>query len=296
MNTTFYGTGVAIVTPFNQSQQVDFDALGKLINSLIDGGVDYLVALGTTGETATLDKKEKVAVLEYVKSKVAQRVPIVAGIGGNNTKEILDNLTAFDLSKFDAVLSVSPYYNKPTQEGIYQHYKLIATNSPLPIILYNVPGRTSSTIAAETTLRLAQDCPNIIGIKEASANFDIFNQILRDKPENFLVISGDDSVALPMMALGAVGVISVTANALPQQVAQMVRLCLTQEFDKARLIHNQLIEFTKLLFLDGNPAGIKAALHIMHICENVMRLPLLPVNRATFEKIQHEINNISKLT
>jgi 4-hydroxy-tetrahydrodipicolinate synthase len=290
----FYGTGVAMVTPFAADGEVDYNGLKNLINYLIDGGVEYLVSLGTTGESATLNKDEKKKVLEFTAETANKRVPLVAGIGGNNTREIVAQVKGFDVAGYDAVLSVSPYYNKPTQEGIYQHYKAISENSDLPVILYNVPGRTGGNIAAETTVRLASDFKNIIAIKEASGNFDQFNQIMRDKPEEFLLISGDDPVTLPMTALGAAGVISVVANALPQQFSDMVRLCLQGDYNAAQKVHYKLIEFTRLMFCEGNPAGVKSALKYLNICEDHLRLPLVPVSDKTAQRIIEETKNITQ--
>ena len=259
----FYGTGVAMVTPFEANGQVDYDALGRLIDHLIDGGVEYLVSLGTTGESATLSADERKQVFAYTAKKVAGRVGLVAGIAGNNTLEVVDQISKFDTRGYDAILSASPQYNKPTQEGIYQHYKAIAGAAPLPVILYNVPSRTGSNISAETTIRLARDFKNIIGIKEASGNFDQMNQIMRDKPAEFLMISGDDPITLPMVALGGVGVISVVGNVLPHKTSEMTRLCLAGDYKSAQKIHAQLIDFTRLMFVEGSPAGAKTAL--MHL-------------------------------
>src|SRR5215217_437755 len=262
----FHGTGVALVTPFNADGSVDYEGLKNLINYLIDGKVEYLVSLGTTGEASTLNKNEKKKIWEFTAEINNGRLPLVAGIGGNDTASILEDIKEFQGNGYDAILSASPYYNKPTQEGIYQHYKVIGEQSNLPVLLYNVPGRTGSNISAETTCRLAIDCENIIAIKEASGNFDQFNQIMRDKPENFLLISGDDPVALPMIALGAAGVISVVGNALPSQLSDMIRLCLQGDFSTALPMHLNLIEFTRLMFAEGNPAGVKAALKHFAIC------------------------------
>ena len=290
---TFYGTGVAIVTPFQADGQVDYQGLKNLINYLIDGGVEYIVSLGTTGESATLNKDEKQKVWEVTAETVNKRVNLVVGIGGNNTARVVEGIKGFSVAGYDAILSVSPYYNKPTQEGIYQHYKAIAENSALPILLYNVPGRTGSTICAETTVRLAHDFKNIIGIKEASGNFEIFNQIMRDKPEDFLFISGDDPVTLPMMAMGCAGLISVIGNAVPRQISDMVRACLKGDFAEARRKHYPLIEFTRLMFTEGNPAGVKAALKHLGICGDTVRLPLVPVSQPTASAI---INQLQKIT
>jgi 4-hydroxy-tetrahydrodipicolinate synthase len=284
----FYGTGVAMVTPFQADGQVDYDGLSNLIEHLIDGGVEYLVSLGTTGESATLSEAERKQVWAFTAKAVNKRVGLVAGIGGNNTHEVVDQIKSFNTAGYDAILSSSPHYNKPTQEGIYQHYKAIAQNTQLPIILYNVPSRTGSTISAATTVRLANDFKNIIGIKEASGNFDLFNQLMRDKPEGFLFISGDDPVTLPMMALGAVGVISVIGNALPRQLSDMVRLLLNNDYKGAHKAHYDLIEFTRLMFADGSPAGVKTALKELGICGDVVRLPLVQVGSATAEAIIKE--------
>ena len=281
----FYGTGVAIVTPFHEDGQVDYDGLKKLINYLIDGGVEYLVSLGTTGESATLNSEEKKKVFSFTAEIVNGRVGLVAGIGGNNTHEVVEQVKNFDIKGYDAILSASPAYNKPSQEGIYEHYKAIAENTPLPIILYNVPGRTCSNITAETTVRLAKDFKNIIAIKEASGNFDQFNQIMRDKPKEFMLISGDDPVALPMIALGAVGVISVIGNALPRQLSDMIRICLKGDFKGAQKGHYDLIDFTRLMFLEGSPAGVKTALKQLGICGGTLRLPLVQVSSSTADQI-----------
>ncbi len=281
----FYGTGVALITPFHADGQIDFEALKKLINYLIDGGVEYLVSVGTTGESATLSSEEKTKIFEFTATEVNGRIPLVAGIGGNNTAEIINQFKQFNTTGYSAILSSSPNYNKPTQEGIYQHYKAIAEAAPLPVILYNVPGRTASNISAETTVRLAKDFKNIIAIKEASGNFDQFNQIMRDKPEEFFLISGDDPVTLPMIALGAIGVVSVIGNALPKKISGLVRLCLEGNFKKAQKAHSELIDFTRLMFVEGNPAGVKSALQSLGICDDHLRLPLVPVSAPTAQKI-----------
>ena len=289
----FHGTGVAIITPFQTDGSVDFPALEKLIENLIANGIDYLVSLGTTGETATLTALEKKEIWQFTAQTVAGRVSLVAGIGGNDTRAIIENIKNFDKQGFDAILSVSPYYNKPTQEGIYQHYKAVAAASDLPMILYNVPGRTGSNISAATTVRLAHEVDKIIAIKEASGNFEQFNQIMRDKPTDFMLISGDDPVTLPMIALGAVGVISVIGNAIPQLFSDMVRLCLEEKWEAARNLHFKLIEFTRLMFVDGNPAGVKEALQFSGICENTLRLPLVPVNPQISNLIKEELQKLN---
>ena len=288
-----YGTGVALVTPFTGDGQVDYQALKRLINYLIDGKVDYLVSVGTTGESATLSNDEKTKIFEFTAAEVNGRVPLVAGIGGNNTAEIINQVKQFNTTGYSAILSSSPNYNKPTQEGIYQHYKVIAAAAPLPLILYNVPGRTGSNINADTTVRLANDFQSIIAIKDASGNFDQFNQVMRDKPEDFLLISSDDPVTLPMIALGAVGVISVIGNALPKQVSDLVRLCLDGNFKQAQKAHNGLIDFTRLMFAEGNPAGVKSALKSLGICDDRLRLPLVPVSAITAQKIAEETKKLT---
>jgi 4-hydroxy-tetrahydrodipicolinate synthase len=288
----FHGTGVALVTPFNADGSVDYDGLKKLINYQIDGKVEYLVSLGTTGEAATLTKEEKKKIWAYTAEINNGRLPLVAGIGGNYTAEVTEAVREFDRNGYDAILSASPYYNKPTQEGIYQHYKAISEATDLSVFLYNVPGRTASNVSAETTCRLATECRNIIGIKEASGNFDQFSQIMRDKPADFMLISGDDPVALPMIALGAVGLISVSGNALPLETSEMVRACLRGDFKAAQPLHLQLIEFTRLMFAEGNPAGAKAALKHFGICGNEVRLPLIAGSTGLTEAIVSQIAKI----
>ncbi|MFH1161358.1 MAG: 4-hydroxy-tetrahydrodipicolinate synthase [bacterium] len=278
-NKKFRGTGVAIVTPFKKSGAIDFNAYGNLLDFVIEGGVDYIVALGTTGEAPTLSGQEKKAFVEFSVGKIHKRVPLVVGIGGNNTSEVVSAIRAMPLKGVDAILSVSPYYNKPQQEGIYRHFKAVAEASPLPVILYTVPGRTGSNIAATTTIRLAKDFPNIIGIKEASGNLDQIYQVLKQRPTDFLVISGDDGLTLPMLSVGAHGVISVAANAYPKEFSAMVRLGLKGNFIKAREFHFLLIDFINALFADGSPAGIKAALKRKKLCRDTLRLPLVPVNK-----------------
>ncbi|WP_214225717.1 4-hydroxy-tetrahydrodipicolinate synthase [Pedobacter sp. B4-66] len=289
----FHGTGVALVTPFNADGSVDFDGLKNLINYQIEGKVEYLVSLGTTGEASTLNKDEKKKIWEFTAEINNGRLPLIAGIGGNDTRAIAQNIKDFEVNGYEAILSASPYYNKPTQEGIYQHYKALSESSSLPIFLYNVPGRTGSNISAETTCRLATDFKNIIAIKEASGNFDQFNQIMRDKPADFMLISGDDPVAMPMISIGAVGVISVIGNALPKQLSDMIRLCLAGDFAKALPLHLSLIEFTRLMFAEGNPAGAKAALKHLDVCEDNLRLPLVQVSSNIREAIIAEANKIT---
>lgn len=282
-----------MVTPFEANGQVDYDALERLIDHIIDGGVEYLVSLGTTGENVTLSAEERKRVFAFTAEKAAGRVGLVAGIAGNNTLDVVDQIKNFNTNGYDAILSASPQYNKPTQEGIYQHYKAIAEASPLPVILYNVPSRTGSNVIAETTVRLARDFKNIIGIKEASGNFDQMNQIMRDKPADFLLISGDDPITLPMVALGGAGVISVIGNVLPHKTSEMTRLCLAGDFTGAQKIHSQLIDFTRLMFVEGNPAGAKAALMHLGICRDTLRLPLVQVSSHTAAKIAAETEKLS---
>ncbi|MGJ1321562.1 4-hydroxy-tetrahydrodipicolinate synthase [Sphingobacterium faecium] len=284
-----HGAGVALVTPFNADGTVDFDSLAQLIDYQIDSGMNYLVSLGTTGEVATLTKEERKRIWDFTVKQVNARVPLVAGIGGNNTAEIVEQIKNFDPAGFCAILSVSPYYNKPVQEGIYQHYKAIAEASPLPIILYNVPGRTGSNMTPATTIRLAKDFKNIVATKEASGNFAQFNEILRDKPEDFLLISGDDPATLPMMALGAVGIISVVGNAYPAQVSKLAALCTAGNYAEARAIHNSLLEITDLCFVEGNPCGVKYILQEIGIGQDHVRLPLIPVSANTQAAIQVEM-------
>lgn len=288
----FHGTGVAMVTPFNPDGSIDHSGIKNIIDHIISGGVEYIVSLGTTGEAATLSSEEKKEIWEATAQHNAGRVPLIAGIGGNNTAEVVRDLKIFNSKDYQAVLSVSPYYSKPTQEGIYQHYKAIAEASDLPILLYNVPGRTSMNISVETTLRLANNFKNIIGTKEASGNFDQFNLIIRDKPEDFLVISGDDAIALPLISTGAVGVISVIGNALPRILSTMVRMCLDGKFIEAQPLHYSLIEFTRLCFAEGNPGGVKSALKLLNICEDVLRLPLVSVGSETTSLIREELRKL----
>jgi len=280
--TKLKGTGVAIVTPFGKDGAIDFKALNKLINHIITGGVEYVVALGTTGESVTLSSEEKKSIVEHVIESVDGRVPIVLGLGGNNTQEILNVLkNASDFNHITAILSVSPYYNKPNQRGIYQHYKAISEASPIPVILYNVPGRTNSNITSETTLKLAEEFKNIVAIKEASGNMEQCMRIIKHKPKDFMVISGDDNLTFPLVACGADGVISVVANAFPKDFSEMVRQMMIGNVEEARKLHYKLTDITEQLFADGNPAGIKAVLELMDICQSNLRLPLVRVNKAT---------------
>jgi 4-hydroxy-tetrahydrodipicolinate synthase len=280
------GTGVALVTPFAKDGSVDFTALGKVIDHVIKGGVDYLITLGTTGETATLSKEEKIAIIEFTFSYTDGRVPIIVGVGGNNTAEVVSDLQTFPLAKALAVLSVSPFYNKPSQEGIYQHYKAVAAASPKPVILYNVPGRTGRNMSAATSIRLAKDCPNVVGLKEASGDMAQCMDILRDAPSNFVVISGDDLLALSQIACGMQGVISVAANAYPTAFSNMVRACLSGDFVKAKAINDPLIEVYDMMFTENNPAGVKAFMHQMGLLENEVRLPLVPLSEPVYSRVK----------
>jgi len=288
----FRGTGVAIVTPFKNDSSIDLASLGKVINHVINGGVNYIVSLGTTGEAVTLSKDEKYAIVSYTLEVVNKRVPVVVGIGGNNTKELIGCIREYDLSEIDAILSVSPYYNKPNQRGIYQHYKAIAASSPVPVILYNVPSRTGANMTAETCLQLAADCENIIGVKEASSDMLQTMKILRDKPEDFLLICGDDLNALPVISSGGAGLISVLANAYPAQWSDMVSNALRTNQKAARDIQYKFIELIELLFMDGSPAGVKAMLSNMDLCHNNVRLPLVPVSRSVQARIQKAMDDL----
>ncbi len=286
------GTGVAIVTPFDKKGAIDFDALTKLIEHLIKGKVEYLVVLGTTGESVTLSKDEKKQVIQHVVKVNKKRLPLVLGVGGNNTAEVCEALKKDDFTGFSAILSVSPYYNKPSQEGIYQHYKAISKASPLPIILYNVPGRTSSNMAWDTTIRLAKDFKNIIAIKEASGNLEQCMKIIKHRPEGFLVISGDDNLTLPIIACGGDGVISVVANAFPKHFSDAVRSALSYKMSQAQKEHYKLIEITDQLFADGNPGGVKHALSILKITKPYVRLPLVEPNSNVQKKLADLISKL----
>lgn len=280
------GTGVALITPFNEDGSVDFASLERLINFVIDGGVNYVVTLGTTGETPTISKEEKKEIIQQTFHFVAGRVPVVVGIGGNNTKEVIKEIESLPIEKAEAILSASPYYNKPSQEGIYQHYKAIASSTAKPIILYNVPGRTGSNIAANTTVRLANEIENINGIKEASGNMTQCMQILRDKPQEFLVVSGDDNLALPQIACGMRGVISVAANCFPKQFSELVSYALKDDFDSARKLNNILLQGYELLFAENNPAGVKAFCAELGVIKNHLRLPLVPLSEGIHRQVK----------
>lgn len=290
LRTQLQGTGVALITPFKSNGDTDYDALGKVINFVINGGVEYVVTLGTTGETPTLDKQERIDIINYTTQIVNDRIPVIVGIGGNNTRELIQDLHSFPLDKATAVLSTSPYYSKPTQEGLFQHYKALATESPKPILLYNVPGRTSSNITASTTIRLAREVPGIAGIKEASGDMNQCMLILRDRPEDFLVVSGDDGLSLSQIACGMDGVISVAANTFPKRCSEITRTALKGDFATARTLHLQLLEAFEYMFAENNPAGIKAFLFEMGLIENAFRLPIIPVSDDLQHKIRRYIN------
>lgn len=281
----FKGVGVALVTPFHKYGTVDFTSLEKIVQNVLDGGVDYLVCLGTTSEAATLSSDERNAVVSFIVDQVDGRVPIVMGLGTNNTQEAINYLKSNSLDGIDAILSVAPFYNKPNQKGLYAHYKSIASACPKPIILYNVPSRTASNIDAETVLKLANDFDNIIAVKEASGDFEQCMEIIQHRPKDFLLLSGDDKLTLPLMSCGADGVISVVANVKPFEFSQMVKECAKGDFVKAREWHYPLCDLISALFADGNPAGIKAALSIEGLCQNNLRLPLVKVNKTTHNQL-----------
>ena len=287
------GMGVALITPFKEDETVDFEALGRLVDYQLQNGTDYFVVLGTTAETPTLTEEEKKEIKEFIVTKAKGQIPIVLGVGGNCTRLIVDKLKHDDFNGIDAVLSVVPYYNKPSQEGIYQHYKAIAEATALPIVVYNVPGRTGVNMTAATTLRLARDFDNIIAVKEASGNIVQMDDIIKNKPRNFNVISGDDGVTFPLLTLGAIGVISVIGNAFPREFSRMVRLALAGDYDNARLIHHRFTELFELLFVDGNPAGVKSMLNMMGFIQNVLRLPLVPTRITTYEKIREVLHQLN---
>ncbi|MFY8024179.1 MAG: 4-hydroxy-tetrahydrodipicolinate synthase [Sediminibacterium sp.] len=284
------GTGVAVITPFTANNQIDFEALGKVLDSMLTNKVEYVVMLGTTGETPVLSNEEKIAILEFTYEKINGKIPVVVGIGGNDTADLIQDLSNFPLAKAAAILSASPYYNKPSQEGIFQHYKMVAAASPLPIILYNVPGRTGRNMSASTTLRIANEIPNIIGIKEASGDMQQCMQILKDRPANFLVLSGDDALALPQMACGMEGVISVAANAFPLEFGNMVRACLNNDYALARKINNNLMLAYDLMFVENNPAGVKAFMALQGLIGNHLRMPNVPLSDGVFNQIKDWIS------
>ena len=281
----FKGLGIALITPFTAEGAVDYKALQRLVQFQLDNGADFLCILATTGETPTLTAEEKQHIKQMVVELVNGRVPILMGCGGNNTAAIIEELKTGDFHGIDGILSVCPYYNKPSQEGLYQHFKAIANSTTLPVVLYNVPGRTGINMQAQTTVRLANDCPNIVGIKEASGSLEQVDEILKNAPKDFAVISGDDALTYPMVACGAVGVISVIGNALPREFSKMLRLEFNNEFAAARKIHHKFTDLFSLLFVDGNPAGVKAMLSEMGFIENVLRLPLVPTRITTKQRI-----------
>ena len=284
--------GIALITPFKKDGSIDFDALECLVEYQIENGTDFLVILGTTSENPTLTEEEKDEIARVVIAKNNKRLPIVMGIGGNNTRTVVEKIKSTDLSQVDAVLSVVPYYNKPSQEGIYQHYKAITEATNTPIVLYNVPGRTGVNMKAETILRLAHDFPNIVGVKEASGNFAQIDEIIKNKPTHFMVISGDDGITFPLITLGAVGVISVIGNAFPREFSRMVRLAMRGDLEGAREIHYRFTELMELLFVDGNPAGVKSMLSMMGFIENELRLPLVPTTLKTTERMREVLKQI----
>lgn len=293
INSKLTGMGVALITPFKEDDSIDYSALGRLVDYQIKNGIDYLVVLGTTAETATLTLDEKKELQSYIINRVKGRVPIVLGVGGNCTKAIVDELQTKDFTGVDAILSVTPYYNKPSQEGIYQHYKAIAKATTLPIVLYNVPGRTGVNMTVDTTLRLAREFSNIVAIKEASGNISQMDEIIKNKPRDFMVISGDDGITFPLITLGAVGVISVIGNAFPKEFSKMVRLALHGDYNNALEIHHRFTELFNLLFVDGNPAGVKCILNAMGFIENKLRLPLVPTRITTYEQIRKVLNDLN---
>ena len=293
MHPKISGTGVALVTPFNSDLSIDYNGLAALVNHCVDGNVDFLVVMGTTGESVTLSLEEKNTVLDCVKKANNNRLPIVLGIGGNNTNNVIQSFSSFDLNGVDAILSVSPAYNKPTQEGIYQHFKAVSEKSPLPIILYNVPGRTSSNMTAETTLRLAHDFDNIVAVKEASGDMEQIMEIIAKKPDDFLVLSGDDAITLPIILLGGKGVISVLGQALPNEFSSMVNFAIDGDVKSSNTIHYKILSFVKPLFVEGNPAGVKTLLNILGICQDEVRLPLVKSSKNLRKIISKELEKLN---
>lgn len=286
------GTGVALITPFNKEKEIDYPALQKLIEHCIAGGVNSLISMGTTGESVTLTKEEKAQLLAFTIKQAAGRAQIIVGIGGNNTQEVAEEIESLDTTGISAILSSSPAYNKPSQEGIYQHYMALEKVAKLPIIIYNVPGRTASNLTAETTLRLAHASSKFAGVKEASGDLAQATKIIKDRPEHFLVLSGDDPLALALVGIGGDGVISVIANAYPKEFSQMIRMSLNGDFNAAQKINNTLFDLHKWLYIDGNPSGIKAACHLLGICENEFRLPLVPMAAANYQKLREAMEAI----
>lgn len=288
----FKGLGIALITPFTEQGEVDYEALVHLVEYQIDNNADFLCILATTAETPCLSREEKDRITEVIKQTVKGRVPILKYCGGNNTRAVIDEIKSSDWTGIDGILSICPYYNKPSQEGLYQHFKAIAEVSPLPIVLYNVPGRTGINMKPSTTVRIARDCPNIVAIKEASGSLEQIDEILKNKPKHFEVLSGDDALTFSMVASGAVGVISVIGNALPKEFSRMIRLEFNGEYEAARKIHRKFTELYKLLFVDGNPAGVKALLNDMGFIKNVLRLPLVPTKIETYQKMHDIIKNL----
>jgi len=288
----FKGLGIALITPFKEDGSVDYGALKRLVQYQLDNGADFFCILATTGETPTLTASEKQTIKDLVVDIVQARVPILMGCGGNNTAAVVEELKSADFKGIDGVLSVCPYYNKPSQEGLYQHFKAIAAATSLPVVLYNVPGRTGVNLKAETTVRLARDCQNIVAIKEASGNLEQVDEIIKNKPRDFDVISGDDSLTFPMVSCGAVGVISVIGNALPREFSKMIRLQMRGEYDPARKIHHRFTDLFSLLFVDGNPAGVKFMLHEMGFIENVLRLPLVPMRIKNMQRMSEILKEL----
>ena len=286
------GHGVAMITPFKADGSIDFDAIPIIVNHLINGGVDFLVVLGTTAETATLTKLEKIALVEKIVEVNSDRLPLVLGLGGNNTQELLGMFDWFNLSSFTALLSVTPYYNKPNQEGLYQHFKTIANNSNLPVILYNVPSRTGVNIAPETVLRLAEDFDNIVALKEASGDFQQAQTLMKLCPPNFSILSGDDEMSLPMILAGAKGVISVIGNAIPEQYSRIIKEGLSRNVDKAYLIQYQLLDLIRMIYFEGNPTGIKVLMETLGLCENNLRLPLIPSTKELTLELKEELKKV----
>ena len=293
IQTKLRGMGVALITPFNEDDSIDFPALGRMVDYLLLNNTDFLCVCGTTAETPTLTAEEQKQVKEYVVTRSKGQVPILLGVGGNDTRAIVNTLKTGDFTGVNAILSVVPYYSKPSQEGIYQHYKAISEATELPIVLYNVPGRTGVNMTAETTLRIARDFKNVIAIKEASGDITQMDEIIKRKPENFEVISGDDGITFPLITLGAVGVISVIGNALPREFSRMTRLALQGDYEHARYIHHRFTELFKLLFVDGNPAGVKSILSVMGMIKNKLRLPLVPTRITTYEAIRKVLDELN---
>ncbi len=288
----FKGTGVALVTPFDKHKNIDYPALTRLVNHVVAGGVDFLVVQGTTGETPVLSSAEKVSVLQTVLQANNTQVPVVLGIGGNNTADVINDFKTIDLSGVSAILSVTPYYSKPTQNGLYAHFKAVADNSALPIILYNVPSRTGVNLSADTCLRLANDCKNIVAVKEASGNWAQIMRIVKEKHENFTVLSGDDALAVPQISIGVEGAISVTANAFPTEFSAMIKAALAQDFESASKLHYKLLDFTESIFAENNPAGIKTALDVLEICGSDVRLPLCDIGGKNYVEIELAIKKL----